>query len=460
MKNAWPPPLAAIPGAAWPAVPSATGASLLALLQQLTASERLDPAELRTRQFGQLGLLVAHAARTVPYYRGRLNVETPLTEAAWARVPVLTRRQVQEAGAALHASELPPGHGKTFRVSTSGSTGTPVTVLKSELEQLYWHAFTLREESWHGRDIGAKYMAVRRDDSRTLLDESAHVQHFADWGPPVALVYPTGPAVLLDIRCPVAAQVEVLQREAPAYLLSFASNLGAVARHCRAHGIALPSLRGVRSSGEVLTEETRAVCREAWGVEVADMYSAVETGYLAFQCPGRAHYHAQAESALLEVLHDDGRACVAGETGRVVVTPLHNFAMPLIRYEVGDFAEVGPPCPCGRTLPVLTRIHGRTRDMLTLPSGAKRFAHYGQKVLSEIGAVVQHQVVQHTREDVELRLVVRRPLTGEEEARISDAVLSGLGYAFRLRLSYCDAIARAASGKYDEFRSEIAEEPS
>jgi phenylacetate-CoA ligase len=279
-------------------------------------------------------------------------------------------------------------------------------------------------------------MAIRRDDSRTVLDESAQVRHLADWGPPVALVHSTGPAVLLDIRCPITAQVEVLRREAPAYLLSFASNLGALARHCRTHGIALPSLRGVRSSGEVLTAETRAACRDAWGVEPADMYSAVETGYVSFECAEHRSHHVQAESALVEVLHDDGRACEVGETGRVVVTPLNNFAMPLLRYELGDLAEVGPPCACGRTLPVLTRILGRARDMLTLPSGAKRFAHYGQKVLADISGVVQHQVVQRSRTEIEFFLVVRRPLTDAEEARIRAAVLEGLGHPFRLRLTY------------------------
>jgi len=97
------------------------------MLQRLTQTERLDPADLRRRQFQQLGLLVAHAARTVPYYRDRLP-EPPLTEAAWSRLPVLTRRDVQEAGAALHATEVPPGHGTIARAATSGSTGTPVTV--------------------------------------------------------------------------------------------------------------------------------------------------------------------------------------------------------------------------------------------------------------------------------------------------------------------------------------------
>jgi phenylacetate-CoA ligase len=88
------------------------------------------------------------------------------------------------------------------------------------------------------------------------------------------------------------------------------------------------------------------------------MYSANETGYLALQCPLSGHYHVQSETVLVEVLDEVGRACRPGETGAVVVTPLQNFAMPLLRYSLGDFAEVGSPCACGRHLPVLKEILG------------------------------------------------------------------------------------------------------
>jgi phenylacetate-CoA ligase len=129
--------------------------------------------------------------------------------------------------------------------------------------------------------------------------------------------------------------------------------------------------------------------------------------------------------------------------------------MPLIRYEIGDLVEVGPPCPCGRSLPVLARILGRARDMLVLPSGEKRYPYYGHNALVEVAAIRQHQVVQKSREEIEIRLVVRRALTAAEEAHILQAAAEGLGHPFRLSLAYCAEITRDPSGKYAEFRSEI-----
>jgi phenylacetate-CoA ligase len=135
-----------------------------------------------------------------------------------------------------------------------------------------------------------------------------------------------------------------------------------------ARGIRFPRLREVRTSGEPVGATTRQLCRDAWNVPVTDVYAAAEAGCIALQCPGSEHYHVQSESVLVEVLDGWNRACAPGTVGRVVVTTLQNFAMPLVRYDIGDLAEVGAPCPCGRGLPVLTRIAGRVRD--TPVSGA------------------------------------------------------------------------------------------
>src|SRR3546814_11153852 len=88
-------------------------------------------------------------------------------------------------------------------------------------------------------------------------------------------------------------------------------------------------------------------------------------------------YHAQSENVLLEVVDDDGRPCGPGETGRVLITSLHNFATPLIRYELGDYAEVGSPCACGRGLPVIKQVLGRKRNRLILSDGRSGFPYLG-----------------------------------------------------------------------------------
>jgi phenylacetate-CoA ligase len=330
----------------------------------------------------------------------------------------------------------------------------PVRVRKTELAQAFWQAITLREELWHGRDFSAKLAVIRRwsADDRARPPDGMKLP---DWGPPVATVYPTGAFALLDVRSTVTEQAAWLRRENPGWLLAFPSNLRFLARHCRDHAIAVPGLRGCRTFGEMLTDDTRAAVRDAWGVEIADMYSAVEVGYIALQCPAAPHYHVQAESALVEVLDAEGRPCGPGAVGEVVVTSLHNFAMPLLRYAIGDLAEVGPPCPCGRGLPVLRRILGRAKDMVVLPSGERRVALFGGKGFAAIEALLQYQLVQTTRDALELHVVTRRPLAAAEEDRLRATIRSSLGHDFAIAFVYRDEIARSASGKYEDFRSEL-----
>jgi phenylacetate-CoA ligase len=158
---------------------------------------------------------------------------------------------------------------------------------------------------------------------------------------------------------------------------------------------------------------------------------------------------------LLEVLDEAGQSCRPGETGSVVVTPLQNFAMPLLRYAVGDFAEVGDPCPCGRQLPVLKQILGRARDTVMLPSGTRRYAWFGMQRFAEIPEIVQFQLIQKTLYELEVKLVARRPLASEAEEKLRQHLRKALGDHFSVVLTYHDAIPRAASGKYFDFLSEV-----
>jgi phenylacetate-CoA ligase len=137
-----------------------------------------------------------------------------------------------------------------------------------------------------------------------------------------------------------------------------------------------------------------------------------------------------------------------------VVTPLHNFAMPLIRYAIGDYAEVGPPCACGRGLPVLARVLGRARNLLTLPTGERigvSFLHD----LFEHAPVAQFQIVQRSRDHLEMRVVPTREFTPEDERRISQAAIDRFGHSFRITFEYLAELPYGPGGKFEDFRSEI-----
>ncbi len=459
--------VASIEQVAWPAVSTGMAAQLLALQRQFDATQFWPPERLRAQQFRQLRLLVAHAARSVPFHAARLRAagidpDAELTEAAWARLPVLARQDVQREDARLHAAGVPATHGKISETTTGGSTGVPVRVRKTALDQLLWNALHVREEIWHREDPGGTIARVRALPGHFTPAQMAAVQSpdgltLPDWGPPANLLWRTGRLTVIDYKKPIPEQAAFLQRLRPDYLLTNPSNLQLLLWHFRAEGMALPGLRAVWTSGEMVPEGLREDCRAVLGVRIVDNYTAGECGYMALQCPEHEElFHVQSEAVLLEVLDEHDRPCEPGQVGRVVVTPLHNFAMPLLRYAIGDEAEPGGACACGRGLPVLRRLVGRTLDHLTLSDGARRRVNFGHGRLSQVVAIREFQVAQTALGRIEVRIVAARPLTEAEERLVRAVMQVEFGEGFRIELQYHDAIPRTAAGKLRPFISEMS----
>jgi phenylacetate-CoA ligase len=443
-----------VAGIAWPALPTGAEALRMAVVQQLEQTQWWPPEALLAMQMRQLALLAKHAAQTVPFYRDRLTAVVglapgELTAEAWRRAPVLTRAEVQEAGPDLVCTALPAEHGKTHEVISSGSTGRPVHVKGTSLVGVYHRALNLRNHLWQRRDFTASMAVIKEVKGDEA--EAARTQRPTRWAP----VSRSGVAYFLDIQTPVSKQLEWLRQRNPEYLLTYPTNLYALIKRSRHSGTAPTNLRDVGTLGEILQPDHRTACEREWGVPVKDVYSCQEAGFIAVQCPGYRHYLVQAESLYVEVLDAAGRPCAPGNTGRVVITDLHNFATPLIRYEVGDFAEVGGPCPSGRGLPVLTRIMGRSRNMVRLPSGDRMWPVLTEKLFVDIAPVRQFQLIQRSPEEIDVRLAVTESLSREQKDRLGNALREDMGYPFRFAFTEVAEIPRAPNGKYEDFLCEV-----
>lgn len=446
-------------GLDWPAIPEANGNIMLGLLFQLEQSQWWPPEKLQTQQFRQAGEVLRHARDSVPYYRERFkdfawDGKAPLDAGLWAQLPLLQREDIQQhGGRALLSEKYPKGHGKTRQVNTSGSSGKPLTVTSNAMAAIFWNVITLRDFLWRRLDFSAKMAAIRFDEQRRAQYPEGVVVDY--WLKSARPFIATGPCAVLDIATPVDKQVEWLARQEAAYLITYPSNLEALLLHCAAGKIALPALRQVQTLSEVLHPRVGTLCQEVWGFGPSDMYSCQEAGYIALQCPDHAHYHVQSESLIVEILDADGRPCAPGEMGRVVLSDLHNFAMPLIRYENGDFAEFGEACPCGRGLPVLKNVMGRVRGMLTLADGSRIRPDFGGPHFREVADIRQYQVIQKSREKLEVKLVAPGGLSAGETTALRQMVLAQLGHPFEVEFSFHDDIPRGAGGKFEDFRSEV-----
>ncbi|MCB9585083.1 MAG: phenylacetate--CoA ligase family protein [Polyangiaceae bacterium] len=418
----------------------------------LQKTECWRPEQFRPHQLKRLQQLLRVASRDVPYYRERAAlyahfVNGEPTSGAWQGLPLISRDQVLAHTEALHSEALPKDHEVVREANSSGSTGRHVSVWVSRTSARVVDAISERDHRWHQRDTSLSAAAIRAVPRGTAIAKVG--KH--SWG------RGGGRLSVLEVHTPVREQLEWLREREPAYIATYASNARALLESARDLGVRWEGLREMGTFGEVVDDTLRELARAVWQVPLIDAYSCVELGHLALQCPTRAHYHVQSENVLLEVLKPDGSPAEPGELGRVVVSTLHNFAMPLIRYELGDFAIAGAACDCGKGLPVLESIVGRVRNLMrvrTEDGEDQLWPRYASNVLGKYFAVRQFRLVQQSYEDFELELV-SEPLGDAELADLRRMVLQQLTrnvpHPLKLEVRYVSEIPRGPGGKFEDF---------
>jgi phenylacetate-CoA ligase len=439
-----------VEGILWPPFITGSATPQLVMQVQFEISQWWEPARILFYQLAQLRSVMAHAAKTTPFYKNRLESalaksDKGLNLTNFRQIPILTRSEFQDAGDSINSTAVPVSHGATHSIRTSGSTGQPLALEGTEVTRTYNSALNLRGHLWHRRDFSQKSLSFR------TLKPGEPATRFPAWGP----IVDPAESVKVSMAQPASTLLEIMKSEDPAYIQLHPSVLKELLYLSREQGYKPTYLKEVSTLGEILYPELRERCQRQWNVQVTDSYSCEEFGLLALQCPEYPHYHVQAESTLIEVLRQDNTPCKPGEIGKTVISSLNNFATPMLRYENGDMAEVGEPCACGRGLPVLKRIIGRIRNTAVLPSGERIMPNLSTGPLLNDLPIKHFQLVQKSTELVEARLVVGRPLTGAEEVALADYFNKGWRHEFNFTFVYPNEITRGANGKYEVFRCEV-----
>ncbi|KAF0163196.1 MAG: hypothetical protein FD157_3359 [Rhodocyclaceae bacterium] len=450
-----PPLRSVVEGIAWPGIPENSAAHLLAACFQLDRSQWWTPEAIQAQQLCQLRALLSHAVETVPHYQGR-DYRRWLRDSdrdAWTsfrELPVLTRRAAQQAGDALRAVQLPAYHGQVAEGQTSGSTGAPLRYWTTPLAQAFWNAIVMRDHFWHRRDFSALHAFIRASPDTEVTPT---------WGPPSSALFAVGESAVMSSQRTTAELLKWLVDLNPDYLRAQPITIRSLARLALDGGLRLSRLKEVRTVAETVTDSLRKLVHEAWGARIIDIYSSSECGMLALQCPVSGDYHSQSEVAIVEVIDSNGMACEPEEIGRVIVTPLHNFAMPLIRYDTGDFAEVGSACRCGRGLPTLKRILGRRRNRLHLPDGNTTWPQLSSMPWHQLAPEIERFQLRQEK-DFSLRFLYEAgaPLPVDSLTLIDTALTNQLRCSLPIRFERLDMFPVTEAGKLEDFVSSIDDE--
>jgi phenylacetate-CoA ligase len=428
---------------------SPQAAQLLLLAQQLRAWERAAPAEQQALQQQALQGLMQHAHRHSPFWQQRLQAAgfvptvpgVPALQVL-ARLPPLTRTDLQMHFEPLRARWPGLQEADIATSATSGSTGEPVRVEKaSSMYGPLYAAVSWAETQWHQRDPALKIAVLGTGLADGMQDT---------WGSMYSALGLRGACVTRNVtQHGMPSHLDWLLQHRPDYLKCSPHAAAELARLLIGRGLSLP-IRQIISQSERVTPVQRALCLQAFGAKIVDRYSCEETGWIALQCPQHDHLHQLAATTLLEIVDGQGQPCPAGVPGRVLVTSLHSFAMPILRYELGDIAEWGAPCGCGMALPVIARLWGRTRHQVQSPHGPLPMPFLGDE-LGRIDPIRAFRIRQYADGTLVLQIEAPRALGAGEQAAVR-AVFAANGLAdLPLHVEHLERIDWPAGPKREEF---------
>lgn len=418
----------------------------------LERTQWLSGPDLRRYQARLLAPLLLHAARQVPFYADRLagviGADDGVDLRRWEDVPILTRQDARAAGASLIATSVPDVAGDAVHDCTSGSTGSPFVFLRSGATSVASQCCGERHLRWHGVADDDAIATMRAQRNPQLPDLVA-----PDAPAPGARAAPElRPIHRFDTGDPISDPLAWLAATGARHLVTYPSYARGLARDILAGRAAPVPLDIVQVFGEVLDEESRADIAAGFQARVIDRYAAEETGMLAGECE-RGGRHLQSEVNLVEILDDAGRPVPPGTEGNVVVTGLYNYAMPLIRYAIGDRAVLSPtPCPCGRGLPVLARIAGRVRDLFRFADGHSVWPFVPFAKLRRFIEMRQLQIVQVDRDRIELHYVPEGAGTVDRDGATA-LIRDRFGVPVAVDFVQRDDIPRLPGGKYRDYVS-------
>jgi len=332
-----------------------------------------------------------------------------------------------------------------------------VQILKTNVVNFWWLAFSLRDMEWCGIDPSSRFAAIRFFRT-TGPDAKRYGEGMSTptWSTSLNLVIETGPGFLMDVHQDPRKQLQWLLKIAPNVLLSFPSNLEFLANLIQDSGQRIHSLKTIQAIGETLTDEAKTRIEAVFGLPVKNTYSCAEAGYIASPCPAGHGLHVHSENVLLEVLDESGQPCRSGESGRLVLTTLHNFLTPLIRYELMDRATLAPErCPCGRGLPLLSSVEGKSRPLFLLPDGRRKNSSKLSMGMRRIGGVHQFQIIQRALDRVSVG-IVPSPAWSEEHAQKVRALFNEFFESpVQVDLLLEDRLKLSSGGKHKELVTEL-----
>lgn len=413
--------------------------------QDMERNQWLEPKQIRQLQLTTLKAFLIDVSQHVPYYRRLFasrgfNPQDLTDLQQLAELPLLDKATIRANLEALKADDA----AGLSRFNTGGSSGEPLIFFIGNKRVSHDVAAKWRATRWWNVDIG---------DPEAVI-----------WGSPIELGSQDKIRLLRDkiLRTHLIPAFEMsarklddfirdIQRIRPKMLFGYPSALAHIAEHAEKNGVVLTDL-GIKVAfvtSERLYDHQREKIQTVFGCPVANGYGGRDAGFIAHQCP-RGGMHITAEDIIVEIIDPNGKVLPVGELGEIVVTHFATRDFPFIRYRTGDMGILsGETCSCGRGLPLLAEVQGRTTDFVVAQDGTVLHGLALIYVLRDLEGVDAFKITQESLDKTRVQIVRTSAYQqASAEEKIISVFKARLGQAVNINIEYPESIAKENSGKF------------
>lgn len=428
------------------------GHTSVSAMRAMEKSQWLTTAEIEQLQFRRLQTFLQRIAVDVPYYRD-LFTKLAFDPAAMRstvdlqQLPLTGKADIRANMEAMTATNAGP----LERFSTGGSSGEPLVFYRGKERVSHDVAAKWRATRWWDVDIGDREIVV--------------------WGSPIELNSQDRVRLVRDkiLRTELLSAFEMsnanllrftqqIRSMRPKMVFGYPSSLALMSEYAQSNGYRLDDLgvKVVFVTSERLYDHQRTMIEGAFGCPVANGYGGRDSGFIAHACQSGG-MHLTAEDIVVEIVDDQGAVLPLGEKGEIVITHLCTGDFPFVRYRTGDVGSLtDEQCACGRGLPLLAEIEGRTTDFIRSADGTVLHGLAFIYVLREMAELDQFKIIQESTTQLTVQLVTDAKDTESIESTIVEQFRRRLGYSLQVRFEYLNKIEREASGKFRYVVSKLA----
>lgn len=418
----------------------------------MEASQWWPRERIEQLQLDRLKALLGQAQLHVPYYRdlfARIGFypEQVGTRDALQRLPFLTKQVIRANVEALKADNAQG----LARFNTGGSSGEPLIFFIGDERVSHDVAAKWRATRWWDVDIGDPEIVV--------------------WGSPIELGTQDRVRMLRDklMRTQLLPAFEMSQGKLdefvrqiravrPKMLFGYPSSISHIARHAEEHDVRMDDL-GIKVTfvtSERLYDHQRQAIERVFGCPVANGYGGRDAGFIAHQCPAGA-MHITAEDIIVETVAADGCPVPQGTSGEIVVTHLATGDFPFIRYKTGDVGVLTDEfCSCGRGLPLLKEIQGRTTDFVVAQDGTMMHGLALIYVIRDLPGVREFKIIQESLDQVRVLIATDADFVEAGVSTIVDGFKQRLGVGVSVTVEFVAEVPKEKSGKFRYVVSRVA----